>query len=135
MDTFHLNINYQQKEGLGFSYLIAAVVSEKWSLIEPLLQRGIDVNLRDGGGATALMHAALCGHLKAIKLLLAKGADPLITNTTGETAFEIAYFSGRLFGPLLCKNTQEEDRNFEEVINLLDQAIEEREKQPMEVHL
>ena len=74
----------------------------------PLIERGIDVNLRDSGGATALMYTAFCGHAQVIELLLSAGANPFFENEKGEKPFHIAHV-GQALGPLLCENTQEEN--------------------------
>ncbi|KAL4075965.1 hypothetical protein J3A83DRAFT_4089165, partial [Scleroderma citrinum] len=49
------------------------------------------VDLRSKGGWTPLMNAASKGHLPVILYLLKKqGANPLVRNTSGETAYDIA---------------------------------------------
>ena len=63
-DFFNLDINYQNPSIDSYSYLIAATFSEKWSLVQPLLQRKTNVNLRDSGNSTAIMYSAFllaCG--------------------------------------------------------------------------
>ncbi|KAF5546413.1 ankyrin repeat-containing protein [Fusarium napiforme] len=48
---------------------------------------GVDVNLQDEDGSTALMLAALHGKVGMAKLILASGADPNMQDCSGRTAF------------------------------------------------
>ena len=65
----------------GFSLLHEALSGHKWDIAEFLINEGIDVNLKDSGGNTALHY--LCDDnstdynevFKLIKILLDKGAD------------------------------------------------------------
>jgi ankyrin repeat protein len=68
-------------------------------VIRLIVDKGADVNARlkgntDSygattwlveGGATALLRAAFCGDLEVMKLLMAHGADPLLTTNDGTT--------------------------------------------------
>lgn len=55
-----------------------------------LLTPGINFNMRDVYGNTALHHAVLCKHEEALRLLLStKEIDTTIANHSGATAFEI----------------------------------------------
>ena len=72
-------LNEQDK--YGFSLLHEALSGHKWDIAEFLINEGIDVNLKDSGGNTALHY--LCDDnstdynevFKLIKILLDKGAD------------------------------------------------------------
>ena len=65
----------------GFSLLHEAISGHKWDIAEFLINEGIDINLKDSGGNTALHY--LCDDnstdydevFKLIKILLDKGAD------------------------------------------------------------
>ena len=65
----------------GFSLLHEALSGHKWDIVEFLINEGIDINLKDSGGNTALHY--LCDDnstdynevFKLIKILLDKGAD------------------------------------------------------------
>ena len=48
------------------------------------------MDLQDGVGMTALMHAAKAGKLSSVVLLLGAGARPDLTNNKGKTALELA---------------------------------------------
>ena len=50
-----------------------------------LLERGADVNLKDGDGSTALNDAVDRGHLSLVALLLAAKADPNTINKYGQS--------------------------------------------------
>ncbi len=56
-----------------------------------LMENGADVNcLGDELNETPLMAAAQMGHLEALKILLAKGANPNLKDTQGDTALSLA---------------------------------------------
>jgi ankyrin repeat protein len=54
----------------------------------------IDLNLRDGNGATALHHGAVKNHIKVVEQLLAAGADPNVLDNNARTAAQRAQLSG-----------------------------------------
>lgn len=49
---------------------------ENLTIVKALLDRGANVNARDDSGMTPLMSAVSIGHIRTIKLLLERGADP-----------------------------------------------------------
>jgi ankyrin repeat protein len=74
-------------------------------IVELLLEQKADVNIRDNGGATALMMAVVeqdelyniaggSDRLETVKLLLNSGADVHIHDNSGKTAFDYAKESG-----------------------------------------
>ena len=75
----------------GFSLLHEAISGHKWDIAEFLINEGIDVNLKDSGGNTALHY--LCDDnstdynevFKLIKILLDKGANINMQNKKGHT--------------------------------------------------
>ena len=60
-----------------------------------LLDRGADLEQRDGGGATALHRAARHGQLAAVTLLLARGADPEARDGEERTPLQRAEEAGQ----------------------------------------
>mmetsp|Transcript_18942 Transcript_18942/g.48268 ORF Transcript_18942/g.48268 Transcript_18942/m.48268 type:complete len:401 (-) Transcript_18942:65-1267(-) len=54
------------------------------------IEDGVDVNFRDAWGDTPLHLAARSGKLRMATLLLDSGADPTITNRSGERAAEVS---------------------------------------------
>ena len=54
------------------------MMSDKFEVLQLVITRGIDVNIKDGNGMTALMLASIVGFTEAVKLLLQAGADPNI---------------------------------------------------------
>lgn len=58
--------------------------------VKRLLDEGVDVNVRDEGGATPLHVASFRGHHDVIKLLLAKGADIKAKDKDGDTPLSFA---------------------------------------------
>jgi len=63
-------------------------------LTEQFVRLGADVNARDVFGTTALMLAARRGKDALVKVLLAKGADPTLTNCHGDSAASLAQAGG-----------------------------------------
>ena len=87
------------KDNLGHSALLHAVngiSATMMSVIKMLLANGVDVDEASNDGITALMAASAQGNVKAVKYLLAKGADPSVrTKTQKATALHYATFKGR----------------------------------------
>jgi ankyrin repeat protein len=51
---------------------------------------GVDINMRDADGFTALHHAAARGDNEMIKYLVSKGADVMAVNRAGQTTVDMA---------------------------------------------
>ncbi len=58
--------------------------------LQALLDQGGDVDSADNNGYTALMYAANLGQVEAVRLLLARGADPARRLSDGTTALDLA---------------------------------------------
>ena len=61
--------------------------------VAEMLDRGVDVNIRNEEGWTPLMIAAEAGDVAMVKFLLSRGADPSLANTRGRTAFDVTLSS------------------------------------------
>jgi serine/threonine-protein phosphatase 6 regulatory ankyrin repeat subunit B len=59
-------------------------------VIEFLLKRGLDINLQNEQGETALILAAWYGREDLVELLLKKGADPNLKTRKGLSALKVA---------------------------------------------
>jgi ankyrin repeat protein len=71
--------------------LVLASQKGNLAVVKALLAaNGIDVNARDGAGDTALIGAAQADHPAVVEALLARKADPRITDNKGKTALDIA---------------------------------------------
>ena len=55
-----------------------------------LEELGVDVNVRDADGFTALHHAAARGDNKTIQYLIGRGADVMVVNRAGQTTVDMA---------------------------------------------
>ena len=77
------------------TFYVAAESGDTAKIAESLNQ-GIDVNVTDEHGQTALMVAADEGHVDTVKLLLQHKASPDLQNRLGGTALMLACFKGHL---------------------------------------
>ncbi|MEW6351608.1 MAG: ankyrin repeat domain-containing protein [Thermodesulfobacteriota bacterium] len=66
---------------------VAALTGDTQEL-QRFIDAGADVNARDGQGWTPLMNAAQKGHVEAVKLLLDKGANPVVERCGRSAAVE-----------------------------------------------
>ncbi|TRZ49354.1 ankyrin repeat domain-containing protein [bacterium] len=89
------NINSTGGGPLDFSPLMWASNEGNISLLGLLLNRGADPNLRNRRGSSALLLAAITGHLDVVRLLLDSGAD-LHFKTQGVSALSAAAAEGHL---------------------------------------
>ncbi len=55
-----------------------------------MIDRGIDIDWQDSHGVTALIYAAVCGHLPTVGRLLVAGADPTLVDNDGDSALRNA---------------------------------------------
>ena len=120
LDTFQLDVNHPHKNRIDINYLMAAIVFKEWSLAEPLLDRGIDINWQNNEGENVLMYASLCGHVEFVRLLLEKGANPLATSMRGR-AIHAARAGKLLYEPSPCFPNPD----YERTIQLLNEAYEQ----------
>ncbi len=63
--------------------------------VKRILDAGMDINLADAEGRTALMYASSWGHAGVVKMLLARGADTGISDKQGATALSLAVAEGK----------------------------------------
>ncbi len=56
--------------------------------VKLLAEAGVNLNMKDSDGRTALHHAVVNGHDDVIEMLIEKGADGKIKNDEGLTPFE-----------------------------------------------
>lgn len=76
-----------QGQGSRWDPALAAAVREgDTSGVRRLLRAGAALDGRDANGATVLMHAAAFSTPEIVRLLLDRGADPNVSDTTGATA-------------------------------------------------
>lgn len=78
---------YQQGSVLSFHE--AALTGQAGDVLK-YLEAGIDVNVRDSDGRTALMYASYNGHVEVMRNLLLKGADVNLQDNYGRTALMMA---------------------------------------------
>lgn len=65
-------------------------------MVKALLEKGADVNARNGEGDTPLILAARNGHAETVSALLESEADPDMTDAAGDTAIIIASTRGHI---------------------------------------
>ena len=62
--------------------------------VQILLAEGIDPNIQDNNGNTALILASYHGYIEIVRLLLTANANPNIQNNIGNTALILASMQG-----------------------------------------
>lgn len=72
-----------------------AVIAGLDKVVSFHLDRGVNANVVDDRGKTALMLAAEKGHTRLIDLLLSRGVDPYLQDFKGNTALTLAKAAGR----------------------------------------
>jgi len=83
------NVNAQRIG--GGTPLLDAAFGGRTGILSLLIENGANVNSKfTSNGGTALMFSSQKGHAEAVKLLLAKGADPTMKASGGETALSLA---------------------------------------------
>ena len=75
------------------SLLSLASAAGSIAAIEMLLSHGCNIDSRDSGGDTPLMHAARLGNTEVVEYLLAKGANPLLRKTSDLGLLHLAALS------------------------------------------
>ena len=76
-------------------YAASSSEVDSTAVITMLLDRGAAINARAPNGNTPLMMAARYGTFRSVDVLLARGADPRLTNNAGMSAGELARLEGR----------------------------------------
>lgn len=70
--------NIDIKDGNGWTPLMIAAQNNNLLAIDKLIEAGADVNYKDNSNITALFYAVAFQKKESIKLLMDKGADPLL---------------------------------------------------------
>ena len=75
---------------LGVSPLLEGARNGQLEVVQTLLAKGANANIRNNEGQTALITAVKNNKKAVVKVLLKKGADPTIFDRTGRSAFSYA---------------------------------------------
>ncbi|MEO0582363.1 MAG: ankyrin repeat domain-containing protein [Bacteroidota bacterium] len=89
-----LGADPEAKDGSGNTALMGASFKGFVSTIETLLQHGAAIDAQNNEGASALAFAAMFDQEAVAKLLLEKGADPLLKDQKGNTPYDQARLKG-----------------------------------------
>jgi ankyrin repeat protein len=87
--VYDLNEEYE----VGLTDMHAAAMQEDSNIIDVLIELGVDVELKNSEGYTALTQAVIVGNIDMINHLLDIGADINVIDKYGRTALEIAVTS------------------------------------------
>jgi len=103
-----------------FATRISTKAAEDTSTIETLLAHDADVHARDTKGNTCLHYASAWGNLKAVRVLIQAGADPLARNNDGWTP---EYYSVTVQAEVYYRNlvAEWEKRRAEENVRIREQ--------------
>ena len=87
-------VELNDKGPFGKTVLMMASEEGLSDVVEFLLSKGADANVKDDLNGTALMYAAVSGHAQIVGLLLSHGADPNVQRM-GKTALDFAIQKGQ----------------------------------------
>tara|TARA_R100000951_G_C2606677_1_gene169886 strand:+ start:164 stop:649 length:486 start_codon:yes stop_codon:yes gene_type:complete len=90
------DVNYVRRinEAFYIPVLMQAVMDDSQKIATYLINKGADVNAKDGFKMTSLMWASHNGNIELVKLLLEKGADKNCEDQHGMTAIKGAKEAG-----------------------------------------
>lgn len=92
-----------------FTALMMATSHGRLHTVQYLLDRGADLNKKDGYGRTVLMLAATCGHTDIAKILIECGADTHPKDVNGMTALKYAEYHKLTNTVALLKQYEEQN--------------------------
>jgi uncharacterized protein len=82
-----VDVNLIIKQGfVETNLIVTAVYNKNADVVRLLLRNGIDVDLDDNFGATALMYAVSTSNVELVKILLDSGANPTLKDKSGNNA-------------------------------------------------
>ena len=76
--------------------VISAAKSGDVGEVERLIRSGVDINIRDNGGNTALILASYYDHIEVVKLLIEAGVDLNIRDDESSTALILASYQNNI---------------------------------------
>jgi serine/threonine-protein phosphatase 6 regulatory ankyrin repeat subunit B len=74
------------KNNNGRTTLMEASTAGRTEIVQMLLEKGADLDVKDDNGKTALMEASTSGRTEIVQMLLEKGADLDVKDDNGKTA-------------------------------------------------
>jgi uncharacterized protein len=80
------DVNQQSREAMKVSALHSAAAARRPDIVEMLLAKGADPNLRAEGGVTVFHEAGATGQIEVAEMLLRNGGDIDATDSSGKTA-------------------------------------------------
>lgn len=83
-----VNSVLQINDAFYIPLLVKVTMEKKTEIAVYLIEKGANVNAKDGFGMTSLMWAAYNGEVELVKILLEKGADKTIEAQGGQTALQ-----------------------------------------------
>ena len=119
------NVTTTQKDSLGRTPLMHAVLQGKDTEVKQLIKSGVDINVQDNNGFSALHFAAQDNQLASLRLLVEAGALIDTPNKFGNTPLFIATFNSKGRGEiiqLLLKNGADRDYKNKSGVSPIDLA-------------
>ena len=84
------NADYSIRDRYGNRPLYSAFVCENKDKISVPLEAGADIDIILGNGGTLLHEFARRNRMSIVRLLVQRGADPMVMNSEGLTAYDVA---------------------------------------------
>ncbi|CAG8499238.1 3671_t:CDS:2 [Paraglomus occultum] len=103
------NAHVERQDSDGWTALHNACAQGYITIVQYLLEHtDADVNVQSHKGHTPLMNASSKGHIEVVEYLLGRGADPLLKNSIGEAAYDVAAVSQEIY---ICELLEKAERD------------------------
>ncbi len=94
------DLNQRAPDNKKTTPLITATTFGQVKVAKALIEAGVDLNLQDKDGSTALLYSAFFCHPEIVKALLGKGADTSVRNKDGATALDVVQVPWKQIKPI-----------------------------------
>uniref|UniRef100_A0A7E4VTV5 ANK_REP_REGION domain-containing protein n=1 Tax=Panagrellus redivivus TaxID=6233 RepID=A0A7E4VTV5_PANRE len=117
LNSAQIDLNNDRTDEEGWTPLMVAARHGHVGLVDLLINRGADMNIRDNKGLTAIMHTIICRHASTAALLIDNGCDLTVKDENGNGLIHLLaqYTNKCLTDRLLESGLSLEDKNNEDL--------------------